>query len=155
MKHTCKTLNIFYFAIVFTLISCGAAANAGDNSILKKEIFRYVNLNEGHKIVLGDDFESIKSLTKRKVDKIHLKENLFGFVKSIELIFDSKNKLSEIIFEYNGSKPLKELVDSYIEQFGAPIRKSNTIYWEDKQTRFEILHFLGGRKIFSKMIDLQ
>ncbi len=147
-------INHSIILLVLIFISCGTNKKINYKTENTKEIFRHVNLNFGNKILLKESFDKIKDLTYVLEGNIYVKENLFGFVESIQLLFNEENRLSEVIFEYSKSKSKAELIDSYSEDLGKPVFDSDRAFWEDKKTRFEILYDSRNNKLYSKMIDI-
>ena len=150
MKSKIEFASILMISII--LMSCGVSKNVNTVSI-----FRYINLNNNERMVLGSSFLGKEHLTEKLNDSIFIKDGVFSGAESIEVIIDARNKISKLIFEYDESLDKNNKIESYVKDLGIPIVKSGKAIWNDEKTQFEIYtKRKKGKKItYSKLIDLK
>ncbi|MGM0636015.1 MAG: hypothetical protein ACQESK_08105 [Bacteroidota bacterium] len=139
--------NSLTLMLMLILISCGTSKLEST-----KTIFDYVDLGKYGRIELGNDIMKFKSLIMQKNDRLYLKENVFGGAKSIELIVDDSNKISEFIFDYGKNISYESKVSEYLK-LGNPKITSNKTVWKDKKTEFSVYKINGNT--YSKMQRLK
>lgn len=139
--------------IIFTLIFGNLLAFAQTRN---EGIFRYVDLGEGRKISLGQEFTKIENLFIKTEIGFRLKPDTFGVAKDIN-IFLANNKIKAIFFDYfSNEKTFEQKVASYTKSLGKPKSnknfdsnsiKVNVVYWEDNRTRFELIKKTEREKV--------
>lgn len=134
--------------IIFALV-CGILSVHGQTQ--NKEIFRYVDFGKNKRILLGQEFSNNDNLFDKTETGYKTKPNSFGntVLKNVSLILTRNNKIKAIYFDYYlDQKTFEQRVTNYTKTLGNPNGKvsldSNSIkievvYWEDKQTRFELV----------------
>ena len=140
-----KNKSLIFF-LVFLLGSQSIYAQ-----IQNKEIFRYIDLGEDKRISLGQEFSNIDDVFVKTETGFQSKPNTFGVktAKSISFVLTSDNKIKAIYFDYYaGEQTFEQKIVNYTKSLGNPKGrisldsnsvKVEVVYWEDKQTRFEIV----------------
>jgi hypothetical protein len=138
-----KSLIIFF---VFLLGSLSAYAQTQN-----KEIFRYIDLGRDRRISLGQEFSNIDDLFVKTETGYQSKPNTFEakVANNISFVLTIDNKIKAIYFDfYWDEQTFEQKIANYTKSLGSPKGRisldSNSIkveivYWEDKQTRFEIV----------------
>lgn len=137
-----KSKLIILVFIFGTLVELGQAQN--------KEIFRYVDFGKNQRIFLGQNFLNSDNLFDKTEIGYKTKPNSFGTttLKNVSIIV-SNNKIKAIYFDYHFNRNIfEQKIVNYSKVLGSPTDRislnSNSIkievvYWEDKQTRFELV----------------
>lgn len=116
-----------------------------------KEIFRYIDLGRDRRISLGQEFSNIDDVFVKTETGYQSKPNTFEakVAENISFVLTIDNKIKAIYFDYYwDEQTFEQKIANYTKSLGSPKGRisldSNSIkveivYWEDKQTRFELV----------------
>lgn len=118
-----------------------------------QKIFREVSLYKKYgDIELGDDKSDLTSMTEEREGRTYLLSKSFAVAEEIELIFDSDQKLCQIIFTYPANWNAKAAIEKYTDKLGEPNTEKGSYLWNDGATQFEVYTVDGVPH--ARMIDL-
>jgi hypothetical protein len=139
----------FHISILLLLIlaSCGTS-----QKVNSKTIFRYIDLGLYGQLEIGDEIDKFKPIITAKDGRFYLQKNAFSGANSIELIIDTANRVSEMIFDY-GNKVSLELKISEYEYLGKPKFENDSALWNDGKTQFSI--YKRNASVYSKITRLR
>lgn len=149
-------------ALVFIV---GAILFTAESAVQGKEIFRTINIKDGNTTFsLGESFSKVSDFFERRQDHYELKKGLFGGADRITVKIGKENRISSIFFDYSEKKDFRIAKVSYIESLGSSFKESKleagsiqveVIYWEDANTRFELIKKTerGKESVSSALFD--
>lgn len=155
MKNTIKYQALFT-VLLFSLLTYSAKSQSAS-----QEIFRYIDIGNDYKMLLGDNIDShIKYLQK-------LDDNCFQFAGGIgdaDEIFvyiDKNNNIRKFKFTYPMGAFFKAKVMSYKTTFGSPNKEMYASHgnyvekaiWEDAKTKFTITSLLRRSVMYAELVN--
>jgi len=116
-------------------------------------IWRYVALTPPDTIWLGAPFTAERLADRINDSTYQLKPHTFGGAERIRLFTDARGRVTTIEFQYEAGANFAQMRSEYSSDLGPPKREARTAkgqsaFWQDKQTRFELVSWRVGEQEF-------
>jgi hypothetical protein len=153
-----RWLHLVYVMLVATA-GCTNAVCGGS-----EPIYRYINLTDGTRILLGEPFRRQDIAQRLDDSTFALRRESFdgGGTTEIRLGVDSSGVLRIMTFVYDGSESLQAKIGTYTGSLGAPVEKqmfeqgASSHVWRDADTRFELWWTPHRQpRFWSRLVDLR
>jgi hypothetical protein len=119
----------------------------------KIDIFRYIDIGNNYRLLLGDDIgQHLNILTPTKLG-YKLSGEGYGDATSIYIEVSAHKKINNFQFLYKSEITKQSKVSEYNSIFGAPLQKNNISIWRDHVTELQVFSLKDGSLIV-KLLDI-
>lgn len=145
MRYTCHLLRpVRSYTIVtcFMLLGMLACAPVLNNS--KGSIFRYIDIGNNYRLVLGDKIDKHLAILEPMGGGYKLPGEGYGDAKNIFVHVSKEGKIERFQFLYGVEISKQAKVDDYRSVFGAPLTKHGASIWRDTITELQVTGLKDG-----------
>ncbi|MCF0072240.1 hypothetical protein LZD49_17300 [Dyadobacter sp. CY261] len=137
-----KQMRNYSFAVYFVLL--GMLACAPVPSRTKENIFRYIDIGNDYRLLLGDKIEKHLAILKPVGLGYKLTGEGYGDASSIFIQVSEEGKIERFQFLYDSEISKQSKIDNYKSMFGAPMANNTMSIWRDRITELQVTNLPDG-----------
>jgi hypothetical protein len=121
------------------MLSCAPVPNKA-----KGDIFRYIDIGNNYRLLLGDKIEKHLSVIEPVGFGYKLTGESYGDANNIFIQVSEEGKIKRFQFLYGSDISKQSKIDNYKSLFGAPLLKDNISIWRDTITELQVTNLPDG-----------
>ena len=115
----------------------------------KGNIFRYIDIGNDYRLLLGDKIEKHLKVLKPVGSGYKLTGEGYGDANSIFIQVSKEGKIKTFQFLYGSEISKQAKIDNYKSLFGDPLIKDNMSIWRDRFTELQVTNFSDGSLVIN------
>jgi hypothetical protein len=149
----CPLIQMKNYSIAAYFILLGMLACAPVPSRTKGEIFRYIDIGNDYRLLLGDKIEKHLAIVKPVGLGYKLTGEGYGDANSIFIQVSKEGKIKRFQFLYGSEINKQSKIDNYKSMFGPPLVKDTISIWRDRITELQVTNFPDGSLVIN-LVDM-